>query len=184
MGASDVAALLALGLLTRAVALLLIVLIPTGMLSWGDHFGWVTLLNLPLLGLPLLYGAGAISLDHAIAAAFRRRFPRFEALPATAVAGLEGGMGVLSDDIEAVKWYRRAADTGDDLAQYHMGIMHVAGRGVPRDLVMAYMWLDLAAMQGHQGATTARDSLAGSVSAAQVAEAQKLARGWKPKSER
>src|SRR6516162_10140925 len=45
------AALLALGLLTRAVALVLIVLIPTGMLSWGGHFGWITLLNLPLLGL-------------------------------------------------------------------------------------------------------------------------------------
>ena len=82
------AALLALGLLTRAVALLLIVLIPTGMLSWGGHFGWITLLNLPLLGLPLLYGAGAISLDHAIAVAFRRRFPPFEALSAAAVARL------------------------------------------------------------------------------------------------
>src|SRR6516165_1011917 len=46
------AALFALGLLTRAVALILIVLIPTGMLSWGGHFGWITLLNLPLLGLP------------------------------------------------------------------------------------------------------------------------------------
>ena len=82
------AALLALGLFTRAVALLLIILIPTGMLSWGGDFGWITLLNLPLLGLPLLYGAGAISLDHAIAAAFRRRFPPFEALPAAAVARL------------------------------------------------------------------------------------------------
>src|SRR6516162_3282626 len=77
------AALLVLGLFTRAVALLLIILIPTGMLSWGGDFGWITLLNLPLLGLPLLYGAAAISLDHAIAAAFRRRFPPFEALPAT-----------------------------------------------------------------------------------------------------
>src|SRR4029077_971939 len=68
----------------------------------GRPFGWVTLLNLPLLGLPLLYGAGAISLDHAIAASFRRRFPRFEALPATAVAGLPhviilgGGFGSLA----------------------------------------------------------------------------------------
>jgi putative oxidoreductase len=33
------AALLALGLLTRAVALILIVLIPTGMLSWGSAWG-------------------------------------------------------------------------------------------------------------------------------------------------
>jgi NADH dehydrogenase FAD-containing subunit/uncharacterized membrane protein YphA (DoxX/SURF4 family) len=82
------AALLVLGLFTRAVALLLIILIPTGMLSWGGDFGWITLVSLPLLGLPLLYGAGAISLDHAIAAAFRRRFPPFEALPATAVARL------------------------------------------------------------------------------------------------
>jgi uncharacterized membrane protein YphA (DoxX/SURF4 family) len=82
------AALLVLGLFTRAVALLLIVLIPAGMLAWGGHFGWVTLLNLPLLGLPLAYGAGAISLDHAIAAAFRRRFPPFEALPAAAASRL------------------------------------------------------------------------------------------------
>jgi NADH dehydrogenase FAD-containing subunit/uncharacterized membrane protein YphA (DoxX/SURF4 family) len=82
------AALLALGLLTRAVALLLIVLIPTGMLASGDDIGWIALLNLPLLGLPLLYGAGAISLDHAIVAAFRRKFPPFEALPAAAVARL------------------------------------------------------------------------------------------------
>ena len=82
------AALLALGLFTRAVALLLIVLIPTGMVSSGSDIGWITLLNLPLLGLPLFYGGGAISLDHAIAAAFRRRFPPFEALPAAAVARL------------------------------------------------------------------------------------------------
>jgi NADH dehydrogenase FAD-containing subunit/uncharacterized membrane protein YphA (DoxX/SURF4 family) len=82
------AALLALGLFTRAVALLLIVLIATGMRSSGGDISWITLVNLPLLGLPLLYGAGAISLDHAIAAAFRRRFPSFEALPAAAVARL------------------------------------------------------------------------------------------------
>ncbi len=75
------AALLALGLLTRLAALLLIVLIPTGMLAWGGHLGWVTLLNLPLLGLPLLYGAGPISLDHAVTATLRRRFPAFEMLP-------------------------------------------------------------------------------------------------------
>jgi NADH dehydrogenase FAD-containing subunit/uncharacterized membrane protein YphA (DoxX/SURF4 family) len=82
------AALLALGLFTRAAALLLIVLIPTGMVSSGSNIGWITLLNLPLLGLPLFYRGGAISLDHAIAAAFRRRFPPFEALPAAAVARL------------------------------------------------------------------------------------------------
>jgi TPR repeat protein len=93
----------------------------------------------------------------------------------------EGGMGVPEDDTEAAKWYRRAADTGDDYAQYHMGVMHRDGQGVPRDLVRAYMWLDLAAMRGHQGAAMDRDRLAGSMSAAQIAEAQELARKWKAK---
>jgi TPR repeat protein len=97
----------------------------------------------------------------------------------------ELGLGVLEDDIEAAKWYRRAADTGDDYAQYHMGIMHMNGQGgLPRDVVRAYMWLDLAAMRGHLGAAMWRDKLAGSMSAAQIAEAQKLAREWKPRLER
>jgi TPR repeat protein len=90
------------------------------------------------------------------------------------------GIGVLPDDIEAAKWYGRAADTGDDIAQYHIGIMHLNGQGVPRDLVRAYMWLELAAMRGHRGAAMDRDRIAESLTAAQIAEAQKLAREWKP----
>src|SRR3974377_1793810 len=60
------AALLALGLFPRAVALLLIVLIPTGMLSSGGDIGWITLLNLPLLWLALLFWAGGGSPDPSI----------------------------------------------------------------------------------------------------------------------
>jgi uncharacterized protein len=94
----------------------------------------------------------------------------------------ESGLGVPQDYVEAAKWYRRAADTGDDIAQYNIGIMHQNGQGVPRDLVMAYMWLDLAAMRGHRGAAMDRDRLAESMTAAQITEAQELARKWKPKS--
>jgi len=93
------------------------------------------------------------------------------------------GLGVPQDDIEAAKWYQRAADRGDDIAQYNIGIMHQNGQGVPRDLVGAYMWLDLAAMRGHQGAAMDRDRLAKSMTAAQIAEAQELARKWKPKTQ-
>jgi TPR repeat protein len=92
----------------------------------------------------------------------------------------EGGMGVSQDNIEAAKWYRRAADTGHDIAQWHIGIMYWDGRGLSRDLVSAYMWLDLAAMRGHLAAAMDRDRLAGSMSAAQIAEARGLARKWKP----
>jgi hypothetical protein len=92
----------------------------------------------------------------------------------------ESGLGVSKDEIEAAKWYRRAADAGHDIAQWHMGDMHRDGRGLPRDLISAYMWFDLAAMRGHLGAATDRDRLAGSMSAAQIAEARELARKWKP----
>jgi hypothetical protein len=89
------------------------------------------------------------------------------------------GLGVPQDYVEAAKWYQRAADSGDDIAQYHIGIMHRNGQGVPRDLVRAYMWFDLAVMRGHRGTAMDRDRLAASMTAAQIAEAQELARKWK-----
>jgi uncharacterized protein len=94
----------------------------------------------------------------------------------------QGGMGVSKDDAEAMKWYRRAAEKGDDIAQFNVGVMYQNGNGVPRDVVIAYMWLHLAAMRGHQGAAMDRDRLAGSMSHAQIEEAQQLARNWRPKS--
>jgi TPR repeat protein len=94
----------------------------------------------------------------------------------------EGGLGVPQDYIEAAKWYQRAADSGDDIAQYNIGLMYRNSEGVPRDLVRAYMWWDLAAMRGHQGAAMGRDTLAKSMTAEQIGEAQELARKWKPKT--
>jgi uncharacterized protein len=51
------------------------------------------------------------------------------------------------------------------------------------------MWLNLAAAQaklvgGRNIAGEARDNIAAKMSPAQIAEAQRLAREWKPKSER
>jgi TPR repeat protein len=93
----------------------------------------------------------------------------------------ESGLGVSRDDIEAAKWYRRGADTGDDIAQFNIGIMYRDGRGgLPRDPVRAYLWLDSAAVRGHLGAAMDRDRLAKFMNAAQIAEARELARTWKP----
>ena len=35
--------------------------------------------------------------------------------------------GVSQDDVEALKWYRLAADQGNAKAQYNLGIMHRNG---------------------------------------------------------
>jgi len=96
----------------------------------------------------------------------------------------ETGRGVSQSDVEAATWYRRAADQGESWAQTNLGVKYARGQGVPQDYVAAYMWFDLSAAQGDQVAVSNRDAAARRMTAAQIAEAQKLAHEWKPKPER
>jgi TPR repeat protein len=96
----------------------------------------------------------------------------------------EAGQSVPEDYAEAVAWYRRAANQGFKIAQWLLGTMYQTGYGVPQDYVQALMWYNLSATQGWKAAEFSRASLERAVTRAQVAEAQKLARDWKPKSER
>ncbi len=89
------------------------------------------------------------------------------------------GRGVTQDYTEAVRWYRKAANQGFSLAQYSLGTMYSEGWGVPQDYVQAHMWYNLVAAQGYVGRIS-RDSLAEKMTPAQIAEAQRLAREWKP----
>ena len=59
-----------------------------------------------------------------------------------------------------------------------------AGYGVQQDYVQAHMWYNLSAAQGWGAAAEARTMLERAMTPAQIAEAQKLAREWKPKPER
>lgn len=93
------------------------------------------------------------------------------------------GRGVPQDSVEAVKWFRRAADQGDGLGQSWLGSMYKLGMGVPQDDVAAHMWLNLAAAQSGEAAVESRESrdkIAKRMTPAQIAQAQKLAREWKP----
>ena len=91
------------------------------------------------------------------------------------------GQGVPQDAAAAVKWFRLAADRGDVEAQYNLGIMYSNGEGVPQDYVVAHKWFTLAAAQGNEGAREIRDLVVTKMTLAQIAEAQKLAREWRPK---
>jgi uncharacterized protein len=92
----------------------------------------------------------------------------------------EQGKEVQQDYAEAVKWYRRAADQGRSNAQRQLGLMYYRGRGVPQDFIRAHMWLNLSAVQGDEVAEEGRETVARRMTPAQIAEAQKLAREWKP----
>jgi hypothetical protein len=83
------------------------------------------------------------------------------------------------DYATAVRLIRPLADQGEADAQNILGLMYYNGQGVPRDYVIAHMWLSLVAAGGN--VTAARDFIAAKMTPAQMAEAQKLAREWKPK---
>ena len=105
------------------------------------------------------------------------------ALAGTAVAGpYEDAISAYErgDHNEAARLYRRAAEQGHADGQLSLGNMYKRGQGVPQDNVQAYMWLDLAASQ-NVAAFLNRDRVAAKMTPAEFAEAQKLAREWKPK---
>jgi TPR repeat protein len=93
---------------------------------------------------------------------------------------LNGG-GVPKDYQQALRWFRMAADQGEAVAQTKIGIMYDDGQGVPHDVVQAHKWYNLAATNGDKPAAELRDALAKQMTPAQIAEAQQLAREWKPK---
>lgn len=85
------------------------------------------------------------------------------------------------DYTTAVRLNRPLAEQGDANAQYNLGVFYDNGLGVPQDKVRAYMWFNLSAAQGRDGAAAFRDLIARRMTPAQIAEAQKLAREWKSK---
>ena len=97
-----------------------------------------------------------------------------------------GAEGVTQDYQEAVRWYLLAAGQGHADAQFYLGRRYTKGEGVPQDYVQAHKWVNLAAsrtppeMGGYR--SLVRDSLAEEMTALQIAEAQRLAREWEPKT--
>ena len=92
------------------------------------------------------------------------------------------GEGVPQDDAAAVVWYRKAIERGHTRAKSVLGLMYYQGTGVPQDYVLAHMWLNLAGAGGYKPALEFRDRIAAGMTPTQIAEAQKLAREWKPTS--
>ena len=81
----------------------------------------------------------------------------------------------------ALFWFSRAAEQGEVLAFTKLGWMYAQGRGVLQDFIQAHKWYNLSAAQGEPRAAEARDALTKQMTPAQIAEAQRLAREWKPK---
>ena len=59
------------------------------------------------------------------------------------------GQGVVKDDVEAVTWFRKAAEAGSASGMYALGIGYEIGRGIAKDDVAAVSWYRKAAAVGH-----------------------------------
>lgn len=102
-------------------------------------------------------------------------------LAMTSLANLHmQGLGVPRDPTRAAGWYRRAAELGDAVGQLNIGDLLSRGVGVPRDRVKGYMWLGLAAAQGRTWAADRQKEIAASMSASEIAEAEKRLQAWQP----
>ncbi|MDP2374834.1 tetratricopeptide repeat protein [Reyranella sp.] len=98
------------------------------------------------------------------------------------------GEGVPRNHTEAARLYLLAANQGYARAQNDIGFMYGFGEGIPpRNDVEAYKWLTLAIARYTARNQERRDqaikdkaTLAARMTKAQVAEAEKLAKAWKP----
>jgi hypothetical protein len=92
----------------------------------------------------------------------------------------EKGRGVRQDYPTALTWFRKAAAQGYAGPQSNLALMYERGRGVRKDLVRAFMWYHLAGamLPGDDGTTALkrRDQLSSHMTAAQIEQAQELAR--------
>jgi hypothetical protein len=59
---------------------------------------------------------------------------------------------VAKDEVEAVKWYKKAAAQGELAAQFSLGICYLIGRGVDKNPAEAVKWWHKAADQGEVAA--------------------------------
>jgi TPR repeat protein len=79
----------------------------------------------------------------------------------------------------------RDAARGDRNACFDLGIFYSTGTGGEAiDLVEAHKWFNLAAVHGSEEAQMCRAEVAETMSAREIAEAQRQARAWLSASER
>jgi uncharacterized protein len=122
--------------------------------------------------------------DHATALRLFRTLAEQGNVDAQAFLGFmyETGAGAPHNDATAVSWFRKAAEHGNSTARAALGIKYLRGEGVPQDYVMAHVWFNLAAASGDKTGAEGRDMTAAKMTPAQILEAQKRAREWKPTS--
>jgi len=111
------------------------------------------------LGQLYYFGGGGVQADQAKAAPYVRSAAEAgdaNSMNLYATMLLEG-IGLPNDPKAAVAFFKKAAETGHAKAQASLGMAYAGGNGVDRDLVQAFRWMRLSAMQNE---VTGKNALA------------------------
>lgn len=111
------------------------------------------------LGSMCYYGLG-VPQDYAEALKWYRKAAEMGEPDALSSIGsmYKNGLGVPKDYAEALKWYRKAAYSGSGAACMMIGLSYYLGdKGLPKDDVEAYAWLNIASTLKGPETTQLRD---------------------------
>lgn len=97
------------------------------------------------------------------------------------------GRGVTQSYAEAARWHRLAANQGIPEAQFDLGVAYARGEGMPLNLVDGLMWFEIALRFAaaaerpiREDVERARDLVAARLTPAEIEEAKRRAREWRP----
>lgn len=103
------------------------------------------------------------------------------AFSASASADFERGMQAYQegDYTTAFNEIKAAAENGDERAYGKLGAFYLYGSGTPRSLTEAYAWFSVADDWGDQFAERYLDTVAGSMTRAELEQAEALAESYR-----
>jgi TPR repeat protein len=131
------------------------------------------------LGLLYSHGAGVARNDIKAAEWFRSAAEQGHARSQLELGLLYAeGKGVPQRKNVAIGWFRRAAEQGEAGAQLQLALAYVLGEGVKKNSVRGYMWLSLMIEQGTEDQKRLFQKLKASMTAGEIAEAERLADAW------
>ena len=81
----------------------------------------------------------------------------------------------IASELDSLK---AAAEQGDANAQFYLGYMYHAGKGIPQDYVQAYAWYNTAATQGKESAKEYLETITKEMMTSTITKAQSPSREY------
>jgi TPR repeat protein/putative methionine-R-sulfoxide reductase with GAF domain len=86
--------------------------------------------------------------------------------------------GISHDEKEAARWFTKAAEHGNIVAQSKLGSLYWSGRGVPQDFNKAYFWTVLGRAGGDPASKALAPFVAARLTSAQAQSIEQQAEAW------